>query len=254
MAGDGAVAETLTPGLLRALFDVEACVVRTPGGTFVDYLPLGTPLPPMRDARAGCVSVPNQQGKPMPMIRPYPICAALLVANAIAHAGASDAGSDALEIVTVTATKLNLTQAQLPQAGNVVTNSQILAQAQTTITDVLRQLPGIQFQVAGAPGSSSIRGCARFTGSTLYVFDGITMNAGGSGDIGYLLGQLDPTMVRSVEVLRGPRATTWRQHHRGRHLLLHPGGHATRGRCRRRRRIARLLEGARGRRRQTVDG
>jgi outer membrane cobalamin receptor len=43
----------------------------------------------------------------------------------------------------------------------------------------------------------------------LYVFDGITLNTGGSGDVGSLLGQLDPSMVQSIEVLRGPRATTY---------------------------------------------
>jgi iron complex transport system ATP-binding protein len=41
VADDGPTADTLTAALLRALFDVEACVEHTPGGAFVDYLPLG---------------------------------------------------------------------------------------------------------------------------------------------------------------------------------------------------------------------
>src|SRR5580658_8418934 len=147
----------------------------------------------------------------MPIRNPYPICGALFLASALAHADSSDpsAGSGSLEQVTVTATKLDITQAQMPQASEVVTQAQISAQAQTSVTDVLRQQPGIQFEVAGAPGQVIYTRLRGFSDSTLYVFDGITMNTGGTGEIGYLLGQLDPTMVQSIQVLRGPRATTY---------------------------------------------
>jgi vitamin B12 transporter len=139
------------------------------------------------------------------------VCCALLVASALAHADSSDpsAGAGSLQEVTVTATKLNITQKDMPQASEVVTQAQILAQAQTSVIDVLRQQPGIQFQVGGAPGQFVTTRLRGFSDSTLYVFDGITMNTGGAGDVGFLLGQLDPTMVQSIEVLRGPRATTY---------------------------------------------
>ncbi len=45
VAADGATAATLTPTLLRTLFDVEAHMAHTPGGAVVDYLPI-TALPP----------------------------------------------------------------------------------------------------------------------------------------------------------------------------------------------------------------
>jgi iron complex transport system ATP-binding protein len=38
---DGSLGEVLTSALLRALFDVDACVSQTPAGALVDYLPLG---------------------------------------------------------------------------------------------------------------------------------------------------------------------------------------------------------------------
>lgn len=41
IAGAGPTLETLTPELLRELFDVEVCVTQTPGGAFVDYLARG---------------------------------------------------------------------------------------------------------------------------------------------------------------------------------------------------------------------
>jgi vitamin B12 transporter len=147
----------------------------------------------------------------MPTLKLYPLCAALLLASAFAHADASDQApqADAVGEVIVTATKLDITQAQMTQASEVVTQTQILAQAQTSVTDVLRQQPGIQFQVGGAPGQFVYPRLRGFSDSILYVFDGITWNGGGSNTINFLLGQLDPTMVQSIQVLRGPRATTY---------------------------------------------
>ncbi len=115
----------------------------------------------------------------------------------------------ALQEVTVSATKLDVTERDMTQAASVVTAADIEDQAQTSVTDTLRELPGIQFQVGGAPGQFIYPRLRGFTDSTLYVFDGITWNGGGSGSINYLLGQLDPTMVQSIQVLRGPRATTY---------------------------------------------
>ena len=117
--------------------------------------------------------------------------------------------SASLDEVTVTATKLDVTQQDMTQASSVVTADDIALQAQTSVTDTLRELPGIQFEVGGAPGQFIYPRVRGFSDSTLYVFDGITWNGGGSGGINYLLGQLDPTMVQSIQVLRGPRATTY---------------------------------------------
>jgi vitamin B12 transporter len=147
----------------------------------------------------------------MPALKTYPVCAALWLASALAYADSGDqaAASITLEEVIVTATKLDLTQWEMPQASQVVTQAQITAQAQTSVTDVLREQPGIQFQVGGAPGQFIYPRLRGFSDSTLYVFDGITWNGGGSGGINFLLGQLDPTMLQSIQVLRGPRATTY---------------------------------------------
>ena len=141
--------------------------------------------------------------------RHYLITTPLLLVVAAQVSAAAESGDAALPEVVVSATKLDLTQQQMTQASAVVTAAQIDAQAQTSVTDTLRQLPGIQFQVSGSPGQFITTHLRGFGDSTLYVFDGITMNTGGSGDIGYLLGQLDPSMVQSVEVLRGPHATTY---------------------------------------------
>lgn len=45
LAADGAIAAALTPELLRTLFDVDACVVSTRGGAYVDYLTRPSDVP-----------------------------------------------------------------------------------------------------------------------------------------------------------------------------------------------------------------
>jgi vitamin B12 transporter len=129
---------------------------------------------------------------------------------AVAVGGDSDnAGDETLAPVIVTASKLDVPQSELPQASSIVSATTILEQAQTSVTDTLRQEPGIQFQVGGGPGQALNTRLRGFADTTLYVLDGITINEGGTGDIGYLLGQLDPTMFDRIEVLRGPRATVY---------------------------------------------
>lgn len=138
----------------------------------------------------------------------WAVMGAAHAATAADAAGLSSDADDLSEVV-LTATKLDVAQSSLSQPSSVVTAEQIRTQAQTSVTEVLRQLPGLQFQVAGTPGQAVYPRLRGFNDSIMYVFDGITMNAGGSGDIGYLLGQLDPTMVQNIEVLRGPHATTY---------------------------------------------
>lgn len=117
--------------------------------------------------------------------------------------------SSALEEVTVTASKMDLPLGQLTQPVTIVTQTQILDHAQIDMTDVLREEPGIQLEQGDVPGLYVYVHLRGFSDSTLYVFDGITMNQGSTGDIGFLLGQLDPSMVQRIEVLRGPQATLY---------------------------------------------
>lgn len=140
------------------------------------------------------------------------LLAALLAApwvQAQEPADASASAGESLAPVIVTAEKLDLPQDELPQAASIVTAATIEQQAQTSVTDTLRLEPGIQFQVGGGPGQALNTRLRGFADTSLFVLDGITINEGGTGDIGYLLGQLDPTMFERIEVLRGPRATLY---------------------------------------------
>jgi vitamin B12 transporter len=136
------------------------------------------------------------------------VCCCVVTAPSSAQPAPSSAPA-AIEQVTVVASKLDVSQSDLPQPVSILTGEDIAAQAQSNMLDTLRQLPGVQFEQAGAPGQALHVNLRGFSDSTLYVFDGITLNSGGSGDIGYLLGQLDPTMVQRIELLRGPHATLY---------------------------------------------
>ncbi|HTX23387.1 MAG TPA: TonB-dependent receptor [Steroidobacteraceae bacterium] len=118
-------------------------------------------------------------------------------------------GAAPLEEVIVTASKLDLPLGEMTQPATVVTQSQLQGQAQIDMGDVLREQPGVQLEQNDVPGQFIYPRLRGFADSTLYVFDGIIMNQGGSGEVGFLLGQLDPSMVARIEVLRGPRATLY---------------------------------------------
>lgn len=117
--------------------------------------------------------------------------------------------SPALEEVTVTATKIDLALNEMTQSATVITQADIVDQSQVDMNDVLRTAPGVQIEQGDVPGQSVHLVMRGLSDSTLYVFDGITLNAAGSGDVGYLLGQIDPSMVGRIEILRGPQAVLY---------------------------------------------
>lgn len=139
------------------------------------------------------------------------LCVSSAAARAQQSPGASDAQAAAgpLAEVLVTASKLGLTVDEMSQPAAIITQAQILNEAQIDMADVLREQAGFQIEQGDVPGQFTYPRLRGFVDSTLYVFDGIIMNQGGSGEVGFLLGQLDPSMVGRIEVLRGPRATLY---------------------------------------------
>jgi vitamin B12 transporter len=143
-----------------------------------------------------------------------PALIALCASSVSARAQESSQGGEAqspqpLEEVIVTASKLGLTAGEMTQPAVVITQARILDEAQIDMMDVLREQAGFQVEQGDVPGQFIYPRLRGFADSTLYVFDGIVMNQGGSGEVGFLLGQLDPSMVERIEVLRGPRATLY---------------------------------------------
>lgn len=115
-----------------------------------------------------------------------------------------------LQDVVVEATKLEKAQASLSQSSTVVTEEDIRDGAYTDVTEVLRRLAGIEFKQVGGAGQYNYLKMRGFGASNvLVVVDGAVLNQAGSGDVGNLLSQLDPSVISRIEVLRGPQAVLY---------------------------------------------
>jgi hypothetical protein len=99
-----------------------------------------------------------------------------------------------------------------PAAVNVVTSQDFANQAQTQVTQVLSQVPGVQISLPGgstngaAPGSvtvPNIRGAASYETATL--IDGHPLAVASYGD--YITSYLSSFMFGTVEVVKGPGAS-----------------------------------------------
>lgn len=136
-----------------------------------------------------------------------------LLSAAIANANTqhhSTAPAKELETVVVHATKLDKTSDRLTQAVSLVGEQEIAEKAHTDLTEVLRGLPGIQFKQAGGPGQFSYPKMRGFGAAhMLLVIDGVKINQASSGDVGNLIGQIDPNTIEKIEVLRGPQAALY---------------------------------------------
>ena len=137
----------------------------------------------------------------------YPLLSA---ATALVLLPAAHAADTALSSVVVEATKLEKSQFTMTQSASVVEEEDIVRGGYADVTEVLRSLAGIEFKQVGGPGQYTYLRMRGFgAGHVLVVVDGMTLNQAGSGDVGSLLGQLDPSMISRIEVLRGPQAVLY---------------------------------------------
>lgn len=111
--------------------------------------------------------------------------------------------------IIVSATKVSTQLKKMTQPATVVDASEIEAKAHVDLTEILRAQPGVEFKKAGGPGQFNYLRLRGFSNSILFVLDGVVMNDGNSGGIGSLIGQIDPSVIGRLEVLRGPHATLY---------------------------------------------
>lgn len=112
--------------------------------------------------------------------------------------------------VTVTSSKMDRSAADLTQSVSVIDEFEISNLGYTNLTEVLRNEASLEFKATGVPGQFNypkMRGFA--SRHILVVIDGIKVNDGSSGDVGSILGQIDPDSIERVEILRGPQATLY---------------------------------------------
>ncbi|ACL05748.1 TonB-dependent receptor plug [Desulfatibacillum aliphaticivorans] len=114
------------------------------------------------------------------------------------------------ETIVVKSTKIERKLENVTDSVTVISEYDIKSKQFTDFTEVLRFTPGVEFKQAGGPGQFSypkMRGYGE--GHFLVVIDGVKINEGLGGSVGHFLGQLDPSIVENVEILRGPQSALY---------------------------------------------
>lgn len=115
-----------------------------------------------------------------------------------------------LEPVLVTGTVLPSTTENGGASVTVITKEQIAAQQVRSVTDLLRQVPGLHVDQAGGGGVGSLYLRGADPNYTVVLIDGVKVNdstnsRGGSFD----LSTLDVANVERVEIVRGPMSAIY---------------------------------------------
>ncbi len=121
---------------------------------------------------------------------------------------AQQADSELPETV-VTATRIETPIEQVGSSISVVTSEEIKDRQVRYVSDVLRDVPGLQVNRAGGPGTLTevrIRGAE--ANQTLVLIDGIEVNNPASGSA-FDFGSLLAWDIERIEVLRGPQSALW---------------------------------------------
>jgi vitamin B12 transporter len=124
-----------------------------------------------------------------------------------AVAETTGAGDDRVADVVVTATKMDRPIRQVTDSVTIVTEADIKRANHSDTTEILRQTAGVEFKQAGGPGQFNYPKLRGFgAGHYLVVIDGVKINEAVSAGVGHVLGQIDPSLIERIEVLRGPQA------------------------------------------------
>ncbi|MEE4361741.1 MAG: TonB-dependent receptor [Pseudomonadales bacterium] len=133
---------------------------------------------------------------------------AALLAGIPAPPSAADDGdaTPLLEVVTVTATSNPLAAFDYPGMVSVIDSEQIRLLQPSTTDDLLKWVPNVE--VTGGPRRTGMQPSIRgFTGPDVVVtVDGTRQNFDSAHDGRYFL---DPSLLRSVEVVRGPSSSLY---------------------------------------------
>src|SRR5882757_4547150 len=137
--------------------------------------------------------------------------AVLLAAYAsatLAAAGADSSDSpDSVESVIVSATRLPTPESQLASSVTVITAGDIAARQERSLSEVLRDVPGLNIIRTGGPGSQTalfMRGTNN--NHTKVLVDGIDVSDPSSSNASFDFSQFLTQDIERVEVLRGPQS------------------------------------------------
>ena len=133
-----------------------------------------------------------------------PVSFAVLSALGRAACAADEESSDS---VVVAATRIPTPELQVASSVTVITADDIEARQQQTLSDVLKDVPGLNLVQTGGPGGQTavfMRGTN--SNHTKVLIDGIDVSDPSSSGGTFDFGQLLTADIERVEVLRGPQS------------------------------------------------
>jgi vitamin B12 transporter len=115
-----------------------------------------------------------------------------------------------VEEVVVSANRSPLAVTKVGNSISVLTYNEIKSRQVVVVSDVLAQLPGVNFsRNGGVGGTTSFRIRGAETDQTAVVIDGVKLNDPSSPGGGYNFANLVIGDIERVEVLRGAQSTLW---------------------------------------------
>jgi vitamin B12 transporter len=142
-----------------------------------------------------------------PPSRRSPVAPLALLAAAFAGTAARAADSEAPEAVIVSATRVPTPAVEVASSITIITAADIEARQARTISDLLKDVPGLNLVQTGGPGgvtSVFIRGTN--SNHTKVLIDGIDVSDPSNSTGAFDFGQLLTPDIERVEVLRGPQS------------------------------------------------
>ncbi len=124
-------------------------------------------------------------------------------------------GKEAIEMdqIVVTATRTPHLLKDVPVETVVITRKDIERSSAQTISDLLRNVPGIFIRAENVPGISAwrakIRGLDFNSGYGLILINGQRVKGGGMGEYGLGLNQIPLEMIERIEIVKGPSSVLY---------------------------------------------
>ncbi|HVN46404.1 MAG TPA: TonB-dependent receptor [Steroidobacteraceae bacterium] len=137
-----------------------------------------------------------------------PLRAALALLAGLLVCGAAWAGDgDGPESVVVSATRVATPAAEVASSVTVITSADIEARQERTISEVLKDVPGLNVvQTGGAGGVTSVFMRGTNSNHTKVLIDGIDVSDPSNANGAFDFGQLLTADIERIEVLRGPQS------------------------------------------------
>ena len=135
--------------------------------------------------------------------------ALVLTVSSIAVATAAEGADspDSVEAVIVSATRLPTPESQVASSVTVITAEDIAARQERSLTDILKDVPGLNVIRTGGPGGQAavyMRGTNN--NHTKVLVDGIDVSDPSSSNASFDFSQFLTQDIERVEVLRGPQS------------------------------------------------